>query len=126
MKASDRARVHAAVDILLDVFSTPPAASPQSTSSQAPTQTPLVDKRELARQLAVSPATIDRLVRSGMPYQPVGDVRRFDIAECKAWLTDRNKASRPEPATPPASGPRAPDQRGVRLLSRTNPTGARG
>jgi len=63
MKASDRTRIHAFVDELLDVLYMPPDASTQGAPVPALPHAPLVDKRELARLLAVSPATIDRQVR---------------------------------------------------------------
>lgn len=125
MKANDRARVHDALDVLLDALHAPAEAPSQATPGHASALAPLVDKREVARLLAVSPATIDRLVRSGMPHQPVGEVRRFDVAECRAWLADRAKQAL---ALPPASVAQARDSpglSGVRLLSRAAPRGGR-
>ncbi len=97
-----RAHVHAAVDLLLDVLldvrepATPPAV--------APTHDPLVDRREIARLLAVSQATIDRLTRAGMPYIPVGDVRRYDLDTCRGWLVEHRQRPAEQAST---SGPRA-------------------
>jgi predicted DNA-binding transcriptional regulator AlpA len=128
MKASDRARAHDALDVLLDAVTMPPDGPPEGIAIPASPQVPapLIDKRELARLLSVSRATIDRLVRDGLPYLPVGDVKRFDVAECRAWLVNRDKPLPPDPAVPPpASGPRGVDQGGVRLLSRANPRRAR-
>ncbi len=86
---------------------------------------PLVDKREVGRLLGVSVAKVDWLVRSGLPYVPVGDVKRFDIEACRAWLAAAGK----NPVTkqpvvrraPPVGDGDAGDATqvsGVRLLSR--------
>ncbi len=48
---------------------------------------PLLSKQELATALGVSPASIDRLCRDGkIPYQLVGEARRFDLEEVRASL----------------------------------------
>lgn len=50
----------------------------------------LLTKAELAKRLAVSVSTVDRLTRSGMPVAAiVGDHRRYRIAEVEAWLAER-------------------------------------
>src|SRR5262245_7404572 len=83
------------------------------------TPAPLVDKREIARLLAGSPATIDRLVRAGMPHVPIGDVRRFDVDACRGWLADHGKESATTPTARSAPLTSASnDLGGVRLLSR--------
>ena len=46
----------------------------------------LVDARELGTALAVSRATVYRLVEEGMPYVLVGDTRKFDTERVLAWL----------------------------------------
>lgn len=46
----------------------------------------LLTKNELASLLKVSPATVTRSVRRGMPVEHVGDLPRFDAAACRAWL----------------------------------------
>jgi hypothetical protein len=71
----------------------------------------LVDKRELARILAVSPATITRLVQEGGPHTFVGSSPRFDVEAFRAWLAERGRRGT---TSKPPSGPIA----GVRLLSR--------
>jgi hypothetical protein len=63
----------------------------------APTSA-LLTKEELAQTLRVSAQTIDRQVRAGMPVEYVGDLPRFDLAACRAWLATRPKKERP-PAT---------------------------
>lgn len=69
---------------------------------------PLVDKRELARALAVSVATVDRLCRADsdapIPFVIVGDSRRFDLAAVRAALESR-PAERPKAQAPLAEVP---------------------
>jgi hypothetical protein len=105
------------VDALLDALLVPAETPPQVAPAPAPAPVPLVDKRELARLLDVSVATIDRLARSGMPFQPVGDARRFDIAACRAWLADHGKHAAVPPALLAESASHGRDG-GVKLLSR--------
>lgn len=45
----------------------------------------LVTKEELARALRVSMATVNRLCRAGMPRRHIGDMPRFELAECQEW-----------------------------------------
>jgi|CZKU01.1.fsa_nt_gi hypothetical protein len=60
----------------------------------------LLAKRELARKLGVSPSTVDRLTRDGLPIAAhVGDARRFDLAACRAWLAARGKKATKAPAS---------------------------
>ena len=75
-----------------------------------------MDKRELARLLGVSGATVDRLVRANrIPFVPVGDVKRFDIAAVRAALETRDaEPSSDRPALPTSTA----DVGGVRRLSR--------
>jgi excisionase family DNA binding protein len=70
------------------------------TPTEAPTpKTNGLTKREIAVALAVSQSTIDRLCAQGMPAWHVGDHRRFDLDECRAWLRERGKApTTPQPA----------------------------
>lgn len=60
-------------------------------------------KAELAKALRVSLATVDRLVREGMPCELVGARRRFDLEACRVWLAARGRKSTASPA------PRAED-----------------
>jgi excisionase family DNA binding protein len=50
----------------------------------------LCDRAELARLLSVSPSTVSRLVRKGLPYVQVGDARRYDYAAALTWLAQRS------------------------------------
>lgn len=78
-----------------------------------PSPVKLVDRRELARVLDVSAATVGRLVADGAPHVFVGQAPRFDVAAFRAWLDERGRQS--TKATPP----KAPERvAGVRLLSR--------
>ncbi len=77
----------------------------------APTPSPgqrLATKSELARELSCSTATVDRMVREGMPFVAVGRTRRFDLADCRAWCEARTERA-PQRTAP---------QGAVRLLSR--------
>ncbi len=80
----------------------------------SPNPPPLVDKRELARTLTVSPATITRLVQDGAPHTFVGSSPRFDVEAFRAWLDGRGRqrTKAPESKQTRESIP------GVRLLSR--------
>jgi phage terminase Nu1 subunit (DNA packaging protein) len=72
----------------------------------------LVDRRELARQLGVSHATVTRLTREGAPVIYVGQSPRYDVAAFRAWLGERGRR---EAKAAPARRDNIP---GVRLLSR--------
>jgi excisionase family DNA binding protein len=81
------------------------------------TSPPLIDKRGVAHALGVSPATIDRLCRSGrMPFVVVGEVRRFDLVAVRAALAESHGSQAASP--PPMSAPTQTPIAGVRLLSR--------
>lgn len=72
----------------------------------------LVTKQELAARWRVSGATIDRMVRAGMPVERVtGDAPRFDVSACDLWRRDRPLAV----AAPVGD---AVDMAGVRALGR--------
>ena len=77
----------------------------------APLTTALVDKRELARALAVSPATITRLVSEGAPHTFVGSSPRFDVEAFRTWLDARGRQGT-------KAKPSKASIVGVRLLSR--------
>ncbi len=85
-----------------------------ATRASAPSTTALVDKRELARTLAVSAATITRLVQDGAPHTFVGSSPRFDVEAFRVWLDGRG---RQRTKTPEAKQARESIP-GVRLLSR--------
>src|SRR5262249_3877640 len=59
---------------------------------QAVGPAPLLDRQGLARALAVSVSSVDRLVVGGMPYVRVGDVRRFVLDDVRAWLSREDPA----------------------------------
>jgi len=51
----------------------------------------LLRKSGLARALSISTSTVDRLVREGLPYEPAGSGKRFDLKACRVWLAARGK-----------------------------------
>jgi hypothetical protein len=46
----------------------------------------LLDRHELAAALRVSPSSIDKLRRRGMPHRKVGDSSRFELQAVLDWL----------------------------------------
>jgi excisionase family DNA binding protein len=77
---------------------------------------PLLTKQQLAAALGVSTATIDRLCREGtIPFVPVGDSRRFDLASVRQALEARAATN----VTPPQLAPE-PSPSGVRRLTRSS------
>jgi hypothetical protein len=63
-------------------------------------QESLLTRAELASRWNVTPPTIDRLVREGMPVEYVTlDAPRFDRAACDAWRKTRPAPVRKAPAT---------------------------
>lgn len=48
-----------------------------------------LNRQELAVAMRVSDSTIARWLAAGLPYTPVGvRGKRFDLAECRAWLRE--------------------------------------
>jgi hypothetical protein len=88
-------------------------------ATPSPSITPLVDRRETARALGVSPATVTRLTAEGMPCTHVGDAGRYSLSEVRAWLDARGRQ-----ATKAAPSKRETVP-GVRLLSRAAVGGTR-
>jgi len=76
---------------------------------------PLLDRRELARTLSVSAATVTRMTAEGMPHVFAGASPRYALDEVRAWLAERGRRGTQA----------APSKRetipGVRLLSRRGP-----
>jgi excisionase family DNA binding protein len=78
--------------------------------------TPLVDVRDCAYALGVSPATIHRLVRSGrVPFIVVGESKRFDLAAVREALEHSEVTEKRSVVPTPQAGATIP---GVRLLTR--------
>lgn len=48
-------------------------------------------RQELCVKLRVSESTIRRLELDGLPFIPVGRSKRYDLAECKAWLKNNQQ-----------------------------------
>jgi hypothetical protein len=55
-----------------------------------PDRPALLDRKSVARELGVSIATIDRLVREGMPHVRVGDCKRFELDRVLDWIRRRS------------------------------------
>jgi hypothetical protein len=54
---------------------------------------PYVDRKQLAKTMGVSLATIDRMVRDGMPSETWGlRTRRFRVSVALAWAQARRTA----------------------------------
>lgn len=63
---------------------------------------PLLSKQDLAVQLGVSVATIDRLCREELiPWLVVGDSKRFDLEEVRAALPRGPSVAKAKEALPP-------------------------
>lgn len=107
-----RARIHAAVDALIDALLDSVEPTYPSPASIAPAS--LIDKRELARALNVSVATVDRLDREGQPFLRIGDAKRYDLASVLAWHRERPVQLADQPASSAVPIPES----GVRRLSR--------
>jgi hypothetical protein len=72
--------------------------------SAPPEPSGLLDKRDAAKMLGVSMATVDRMTAQGMPTETIGARRRFDVPACRAWLKARGRS-----ATTPARSERVID-----------------
>lgn len=106
-----RARFLALVGELWDALRPEPEALP--LASPLATPAPLIDKRELARTISVSVATIDRLDREGQPHVRIGDAKRYDVAAVLAWHRERPAPAVARPALTDAPAALS----GVRRLS---------
>lgn len=51
----------------------------------------LITKKELSTEMRLSVATIDRLMKNGLPFVKLERAVRFDIAEVEKWLKAGNK-----------------------------------
>lgn len=56
----------------------------------------LLDRAGIARALGISPSTVDRLRRDGLPCVLIGDSPRFLAAECVSWLLENRRPQLPE------------------------------
>ena len=114
-----RARILSLVGELLNELLPAPAA-PALAPAPAPAPAPLVDKREIARLLGISVATVDRHDREGQPHIYIGDVKRYDASAVMAWHRERSVL--PVPGAPPKLPQPSPSQprdlSSVKLLSR--------
>ncbi len=78
----------------------------RALAEQCPPQAArLLSRGELAKALGTSLASIDRLVREGLPREAVGARSRFDLPSCRQWLAQRGKLATPkQPATKTVDG----------------------
>src|SRR6266545_3269211 len=71
---------------LIDAHRKPPA------NEAAPSAEALIDRHAAAHFLGISKSQLDKLIRElGLPFHWVGDVKRFDRAELRAWLMNRRR-----------------------------------
>jgi hypothetical protein len=63
------------------------ATALEGAASNAPRR--LLDRVGIGRALGVSVATVDRLVRQGMPHVLVAEARRFELPSVLEWLRAR-------------------------------------
>lgn len=75
---------------LLAILEGDPELLARVRAALAPEHPPaLLDRAGLARELATSPGTVDRLRREGLPEVRVGDQPRFELGAVLAWLRRR-------------------------------------
>ena len=51
----------------------------------------MLNKKQLAKELNVSISTINKLMVEGVPRIKIGKSVRFELADVKNWLKERNK-----------------------------------
>ena len=55
-----------------------------------------MNRQQICAALGVSESTIRRLEQAGLPFTPVGArSKRYDLAECKAWLRSNPPGQQP-------------------------------
>jgi phage terminase Nu1 subunit (DNA packaging protein) len=53
-------------------------------------------RAQLCASMGVSDSTVGRWLLAGLPYTPVGvRGKRFDLAECRAWLREQYQPCQP-------------------------------
>jgi hypothetical protein len=75
-------------EALAELIETAVAAGLEARACALPE--PLLDRAGVGRALDVSTATIDRLVRVGMPCVLVAEARRFELPAVLEWLRTRS------------------------------------
>jgi hypothetical protein len=81
------ALVVVAPEALAELVTTAVATALEGAASSGPA--PLLDRVGIGRALDVSVATVDRLVRQGMPCLLVAEARRFELPAVLQWLRAR-------------------------------------
>lgn len=66
-----------------------------------------INRAQLAAAMGVSDSTVGRWLAAGLPHTPIGvRGKRFDVAECRAWLRAQypqlQAGQRPAPVGRPA------------------------
>lgn len=51
----------------------------------------MLNKKELAKELAISLSMVDKLLAQGMPHLKIGKSVRFELQEVYNWIKGRNK-----------------------------------
>jgi hypothetical protein len=88
----ERAVLRQRVALLLDACERDPPLLERVRALLAPEGAPaLLDRQGLARELQVSPATVDRLRADGCPELIVGASPRFELAAVLAWIRARSE-----------------------------------
>lgn len=65
---------------------------------------PELNRAQLAAAMGVSDSTVGRWLAAGLPHTPIGvRGKRFDLAECRAWLRSQYPLMQPAQASKPAN-----------------------
>ena len=64
-----------------------------STETPQPASQRLLTKNQTAAHYGVTTRTIDNWIKRGMPYQPCGGAKRFNLEAVDAWL-ERDEQTR--------------------------------
>lgn len=65
-----------------------------------------LNRAQLAAAMGVSDSTVGRWLAAGLPHTPIGvRGKRFDLAECRAWLRSQYPLMQPVQASNPAGRP---------------------
>lgn len=55
-----------------------------------------LNRQQLCVAMSVSDSTVGRWLAAGLPYTPIGQRgKRFDLAECRAWLREHYETCQP-------------------------------
>jgi len=85
----------AAIAVIVSMIRAAAAEGAADAISELVPQEPppaLLDRPGLARELGVSPSTVDRLRKEGLPVVMVCESPRFELAAVLSWLRSRRSA----------------------------------